>query len=60
MDNTPLTDAALEALSIRAAVNGPHSYQTIVPILIAELLRLRQEVRRLAIEQATYEDGSAS
>lgn len=54
----PPTDAALEALSKRAMTAGYASYPHIVPLLIAEILRLRQALRRLTIEQATR-DGAA-
>lgn len=60
MSTTPPTDAALEALSKRAVSAGYSSYPHIMPILIDEILRLRQVVRRLALEAATRDDGSAS
>jgi hypothetical protein len=56
----PPTDAALEALSKRAVSAGYTSYPSTIPVLIDEILRLRQVVRRLAIEQAPRDDGSAS
>jgi hypothetical protein len=60
MDTAPITDPELNTLRQRAVSRGPASYQTIVPVLIDEILRLRRVVRRLAIAQATQDDGSAS
>jgi hypothetical protein len=55
MDNAPLTDDALEAMRLRVMHSSVLSYSHIVPVLIEEILRLRQVVRGLAIERATHD-----
>jgi hypothetical protein len=50
-----LSDTDLEALRLRALTHGGPTYPYVVPVLIAEIQRLREVVRALAIQQATQD-----
>jgi hypothetical protein len=45
--------AELEALRLRAMTHGVPTYPYVVPVLVAEIQRLRRVVRELTMQQAT-------
>jgi hypothetical protein len=48
-----MTDDEIEELIKVATLVGTRSYAEIVPVILAEILRLRRDLRSIAIERAT-------